>query len=292
MQDYLVRGTVASLPIRVFACTTTCLVERARELHDLWPTASAALGRMMSCVLMMAAMDKNNEKLTVTINGGGPIGTMLCVTRGNGEIKGFVGDPHCMYMNEKTGKLAVGYAVGQNGYLQVIKDMGLKEPFVSQIPLQSGEIGDDFTMYFAASEQIPSAVSVGVLVGENNEILSSGGFIVQMLPGAKEEDIAYVENTLKDFPAVSQLIKDGLTPEEILHQLMPEVVILGERQPLHYVCDCSKEHFKEALLTLGKDEIKDMLETDGYCEISCQFCNRHYRFEREDLEDLLKQLEA
>lgn len=289
MKDYLVRGMVKNRPIRVFACQTTNLVEEARKLHDLWPTSAAALGRMMSSVLMMASMEKNNEKLTVTINGGGPIGTMLCVTRGDGKIKGFVGDPHCMYTNNETGKLAVGYAVGNQGYLQVIKDMGLKEPFVSQVPLQSGEIGDDFTMYFAASEQTPSAVSVGVLVGETNEVLASGGFIVQMMPGATEEDITYVEEALTDFPPVSSQIHDGLTPEEILERLLDDVEILGH-QDLKYECGCSKEHFAEALLTLGKSELEDILNTDGFCEVNCQFCNKKYRFEKAELEAMIASL--
>lgn len=291
MKDYLVRGIVKDRPIRVFACKTTDLVEKARVMHDLWPTSSAALGRMMSSVLMMASMEKNNEKLTVTINGGGPIGTMLCVTQGDGKIKGFVGDPHCMYHNNETGKLAVGFAVGNEGYLQVIKDMGLKEPFVSQVPLQSGEIGDDFTMYFAASEQTPSAVSVGVLVGENNEILASGGFIVQLMPGAKEEDITLVEQALQDFPAISGQIHDGLTPEEILHRLLDDVEILGS-QDLAYECNCSKEHFAEALLTIGKKELVEMIEEDGFCEVNCQFCNTRYRFEKEELEAMVQELDA
>ena len=289
MKDYLVRGTVKNRPIRVFACHTTHLVEEARQLHDLWPTSAAALGRMMSSVLMMASMEKNNEKLTVTINGGGPIGTMLCVSYGDGKIKGFVGDPHCMYTNNETGKLAVGYAVGNQGYLQVIKDMGLKEPFVSQVPLQTGEIGDDFTMYFASSEQTPSAVSVGVLIGETNEVLASGGFIVQMLPGATEEDIAYVEACLTGFPSVSSQIQDGLTPEEILQRLFDDVVILGH-QDLKYECGCSKDHFADALLTLGKSELEDILNKDGFCEVNCQFCNHKYRFEKEDLQALIEKL--
>ena len=187
MKDYLVRGLVNSKNCRVFACQTTNLLEKARQEHDLWPTASAALGRMMSATLMMAAMNKNNEKMTVTINGGGPIGTMMAVTRGDGHIKGFVGDPHVHYTYNDTGHLAVGVAVGTQGTLQVIRDMGLKEPFCGTVPLQTGEIGDDFSYYFMASEQTPSVVSVGVLVDETNEILSSGGFIIQLLPEATED---------------------------------------------------------------------------------------------------------
>lgn len=289
MKDYLVHGLVKDRPIRVMACKTTDLVEKARLLHDLWPTSSAALGRMMSAVLMLGGMEKNQAKLTVTINGGGPLGTMLCVTQGDGKIKGFVGDPHCMYTNNTTGKLAVGYAVGAQGYLQVIKDMGLKEPFVSQVPLVSGEIGEDFTQYFAISEQTPSAVSLGVLVGENNEILASGGFIVQMMPGASEEDICLVETALRDFPAVSSLIHEGYRPEAILQRLLPDTEIL-QTQDLAYECGCSKEHFAHALMTLGKAEIQDMIETDGQCHVHCQFCNQDYDFSRTDLEAILAQM--
>ncbi|MGN1182548.1 MAG: Hsp33 family molecular chaperone HslO, partial [Faecalibacillus sp.] len=164
MKDYLVRGLVDSKNCRVFACQTTNLLDEARKKHGLWPTASAALGRMMSATLMMAAMNKNNEKMTITINGGGPIGTMMTVTHGDGHIKGFVGNPEVHYTYNSNGHLAVGVAVGNQGTLQVIKDMGLKEPFCGTVPLQTGEIGDDFSYYFMASEQIPSVVSLGVLV--------------------------------------------------------------------------------------------------------------------------------
>lgn len=198
--------------MRVFACQTTNLLEEARAKHGLWPTASAALGRVMSATLMMGAMNKNNEKMTITINGGGPIGTILATTHSDGKIKAFVANPEVHYTYNDTGKLAVGVAVGKEGSLQVIKDMGLKEPFVGTVPLQSGEIGDDFSYYFMASEQIPSVVSVGVLVNDTNEILSSGGFIIQLLPNATDEDIQFIEERMKDFPPVSALIHEGKTP--------------------------------------------------------------------------------
>lgn len=290
MKDYLVRGTIKNRAIRVMACKTTDLVEVARVKHDLWPTSSAALGRMMSATLMMGSMLKDNEKLTVVINGGGPIGTMLCVTQGDGKIRGFVGDPHCMYSNSETGKLAVGYAVGNQGYLQVIRDMGLKEPFTSQIPLQTGEIGDDFTAYFAYSEQTPSAVSLGVLVGVENEILASGGFMVQMLPGATEDDITYVESALKDFPPVSSLIHEGMSPEDILKRLFADVEILGS-QDLAFECPCTKESFEAGLMTLGKQELQDMIEKDHGCEVTCQFCNAKYQFSEDDLRTLMGEME-
>lgn len=287
MKDYLVRGIVDSKNCRVFACRTTQLLEVARENHQLWPTASAALGRVMSATLMMGAMNKNNEKMTVTINGGGPIGTILATTNSNGKIKGFVANPEVHYTYNDTGKLAVGYAVGKDGTLQVIKDMGLREPFVGTVPLQTGEIGDDFSYYFMASEQIPSVVSVGVLVNDTNEILSSGGFIIQLLPDATEDDIVYIENKMKDFPAVSSLIHDGKTPEEILKMIFEDVEIL-DKQDLFFECDCSKEKMEQALLTVGKDEIQAMIDEDHGCEMTCQFCNKKYQFSEDELKNMLE----
>ena len=285
MKDYLVRGIVESKNVRVFACSTTNLLEIARKKHDLWPTSAAALGRMMSAVLMMGAMSKQEEKLSVTINGGGPIGTMICVTKGDGKIKGFVGDPHTHYTYNDTGKLAVGVAVGKEGYLEVIRDMQLREAFTGRVALQSGEIGDDFSYYFAASEQTPSVVSVGVLVNDTNEILSSGGFIIQLLPEATEEDITYIENKMKDFPAVSALIHEGKTPEEILQMLFEDVKIL-DSQDLFFECDCSRERMKEAIKMVGKDEINAMIEEDHGCEIHCHFCNTYYQFDEEELKEI------
>lgn len=289
MKDYLVRGLVDSKNCRVFACCTTNLLEEARKKHDLWPTASAALGRMFSATLMMAAMNKNNEKMTVTINGGGPIGTMMAVTQGDGYIKGFVGNPEVHYTYNSSGHLAVGVAVGNQGTLQVIKDMGLKEPFCGTVPLQSGEIGDDFSYYFMASEQIPSVVSVGVLVNDTNEIISSGGFIIQLLPDAKEEDIVYIEDKMKDFPAVSALLSEGKTPEEMLAMIFSDVEIT-DKQELFYQCDCSREKMLSALSTVGKEELIDMMEKDHGCEMLCQFCNTKYQFSEEDLKKLIENI--
>lgn len=290
MNDYLVRGIVSSKNCRVFACQTTELLEVARQKHGLWPTASAALGRMMSATLMLAAMNKNHEKMTVTINGNGPIGTMIATTNSDGKIKAFVANPEVHYTYNETGKLAVGVAVGREGTLQVIKDMGLKEPFVGTVPLQSGEIGDDFSYYFMVSEQTPSVVSVGVLVNDTNEILSSGGFIIQLLPEATEEDIVYIEDKMKDFPPVSSLIHDGKSPEDILSMLFDDVEIL-DKQDLSFECDCSKEQMKSALMTVGKTEIQSMIDEDHGCEMTCHFCNSRYQFSEDELKDLLNELD-
>lgn len=289
MKDYLVRGIVESKNCRVFACRTTNLLEYARASHDLWPTASAALGRMMSVTLMMGAMNKNKEKMTVTINGGGPIGTMIASTNSDGKIKGFVSEPHVHYTYNDSGKLAVGVAVGNQGTIQVIRDMGLKEPFVGTSPLQTGEIGDDFAAYFNISEQTPSVVSVGVLVNDTNEILSSGGFIIQLLPDATEEDIEYIEDKLNGFPAVSYLINQGKTPEDILTMIFDDVTIL-DTQDLFFECDCSKERMKEALMTVGAKEIQDIIDEDHGCEMTCHFCNAHYSFNEEELKELLEEI--
>lgn len=289
MKDYLVRGIVESKNCRVFACRTTKLLEYARASHDLWPTASAALGRMMSVTLMMGAMNKNKEKMTVTINGGGPIGTMIASTNSDGKIKGFVSEPHVHYTYNDSGKLAVGVAVGNQGTIQVIRDMGLKEPFVGTSPLQTGEIGDDFAAYFNISEQTPSVVSVGVLVNDTNEILSSGGFIIQLLPDATEEDIEYIEDKLNGFPAVSYLINQGKTPEDILTMIFDDVTIL-DSQDLFFECDCSKERMKEALMTVGAKEIQDIIDEDHGCEMTCHFCNTHYSFNEEELKELLEEI--
>lgn len=287
MKDYLVRGIAESHNCRVFACTTKNLLEEARLKHGLWPTASAALGRMMSATLMMGAMNKNKEKMTITINGGGPIGTMLAVTNSDGKVKAFVANPEVHYTYNDTGKLAVGVAVGREGTLQVIKDMGLKEPFCGSVDLQTGEIGDDFSYYFMVSEQIPSVVSLGVLVNDTNEILSSGGFIIQLLPDATDEDIQYIETKMKDFTPVSTLLHEEKTPEEILKMIFDDVEFL-DTQDLFFVCDCSKERMQSALITVGKDEIQSIIDEDHGCEMKCQFCNTAYHFSEEELNEVIK----
>lgn len=289
MKDYLVRGIVESRNCRVFACTTKNLLEEARIKHGLWPTASAALGRMMSATLMMGAMNKNNEKVTVTINGGGPIGTMIAYTKSDGKIKAFVGNPEVHYTYNDTGKLAVGIAVGTEGTLSVVKDLGLKEPFSGSVNLQTGEIGDDFSYYFMVSEQTPSVVSLGVLVEENNEILSSGGFIIQILPQATEEDIGYIESKMKDFTPISTLLHEGKTPEEIIQMIFDDVKFL-DTQDLSFECDCSKEKMSKALMTIGKDELQKMIDEDHGCEMTCHFCNTKYQFTEDELKQLINQI--
>ena len=286
MKDYLVRGISNQHNCRAFACTTTNLTNVARVHHDLWPCASAALGRVMAATLMMGAMNKDQEKLTVTINGGGPIGTILATTMSDGNVKAFVANPQVHYTYNDTGKLAVGLCVGTDGTLQVIRDMGLKEPMVSNVPLQTGEIGDDFVYYFMVSEQVPSVVSLGVLVGETNEVLSAGGFIIQLLPDATEDDITYLEDKMLGFPAVSSLINEGKTPEEILAMIFDDIEIL-DHQDLSFKCDCSKERMRAALMTVATEDLQAMLDEDHGAELVCQFCNTKYHFTEEELNDII-----
>ena len=286
MTDKLVRGLSNKNNCRVFAVETTELTEIARQKHGLWPTASAALGRLMAVTLIMGAMNKSKDKITVNVNGGGPIGTMMAVTKSDGKVKGFVANPEVHYQYNDTGKLAVGVAVGKDGYLQIIRDMGLKEPFVGNVPLQTGEIGEDFAYYFMVSEQVPSVVSLGVLVNDTNEILSAGGFIIQLLPEATEENIKYIEDKMRDFPPVSALIHEGKTPEEILEMIFDDVEIL-DTVPVSFECDCSREKMEEALISVGSDELEDMIAHDHGAKITCQFCNNRYEFDENQLKEIL-----
>ena len=289
MKDYLVRGIVESKNCRVFACTTKQLLEVARQKHDLWPTASATLGRFMSATFMLAAMNKNHEKMTVTINGGGPIGTMMAVTRGDGHIKGFVGDPHVHYTYNDTGHLAVGVAVGTQGTLQVIRDMGLKEPYVGQTILVSSEIAEDLTYYFANSEQVPSSVGLGVLMEKDNTVKTAGGFIIQMMPFAEEKTIAQIEENLKNVTSVTSLLEKGYTPENLLEELLGNTGLeITDTIPTQFYCNCSKERVEQAIVSIGRKEIQKMIEDGETIEVKCHFCNSAYHYTVEDLKAIIK----
>lgn len=283
MKDRLLRALARSGRVRIFICDTTNLVNEVKNKHDLWPTASAALGRTLSVGTIMGAMLKDKkEKLTIQINGGGPIGTVMVDAFSDGRVRGFVGDGHVHFQYNDTGKLAVGVAVGKEGYLKVIKSMSLKEDFSGQVALQTGEIGDDFAYYFAVSEQTPSVVSVGVLVDTDNSILASGGLIVQMMPDATEEDIVKTEEILKTLKPMSTLIHEGNSLEDILHSLYDDVEILSEIEP-RFECTCSREKMKAALTTLDKQDRLDMIKEDHGCECVCQFCGEKYFFDEAEL---------
>ncbi|RXT09023.1 Hsp33 family molecular chaperone HslO [Ammoniphilus sp. CFH 90114] len=289
MKDYLVRAISRNGKVRAFAIRSTGVVEESRRRLDTWPVASAALGRSISASAMMGAMLKGNERLTVIIKGGGPIGQIVVDANGKGEVRGYVTNPHIHFPLNAMGKLDVAKAVGTDGQLLVTKDLGLKEPYNGSVELISGELGEDFTYYFAKSEQTPSAVSVGVLVNPDNSIKAAGGFIIQLLPGLSEADIAELEKKLSGIPPVSTMVDEGLTPEEILYAVLgkDDVEILADLD-IVFSCHCSVERMENALISLGAEEIKSIIEEQGKAELTCHFCNEVYQVDQPELERLMK----
>lgn len=289
-EDYLVRALCLEGKVRVYAIRSTQLVAECQRRHDIWATASAALGRTLSVGAMMGAMLKGNEKLTLQVRGNGPLGKVIVDANAKGEVRGYVDHPHTHLPLNEEGKLNVGAAVGE-GSLFVTKDLGLREPYHGTSPLLSGEIGEDFTVYFAQSEQTPSAVAVGVMVNPDHSIKSSGGFIVQLMPGITEEDVSYIEERLKSIPPVSNLVDLGLTPEQMM-----ETVFEGkqlewlDKLPIHFRCHCSLERVKQSLISIGREELTQMIEEDGQAEIQCHFCNEFYHLDKSELRQLLEQL--
>ncbi|NNU99692.1 Hsp33 family molecular chaperone HslO [Geobacillus sp. DSP4a] len=288
MGDYLVKALAYDGQVRAYAARTTETVAEAQRRHQTWPTASAALGRALTAGVMMGAMLKGDETLTIKIDGGGPIGTILIDSNAKGEVRGYVTNPHVHFELNEHGKLDVARAVGKNGMLTVVKDLGLRDFFTGQVPIISGELGEDFTYYFASSEQIPSSVGVGVLVNPDYTIRAAGGFIIQLMPGTEEQTISRIEERLKQIPPVSRMIENGLTPEQILEQLGGGVRVL-ETMPVSFVCRCSRERIADALISLGPGEIQDIIDKEGQAEASCHFCNETYHFDKAELEQL-KQL--
>ncbi|GAA0320634.1 redox-regulated molecular chaperone HslO [Bacillus carboniphilus] len=291
MSDYLIKALAFDGQVRAYAVTSTETISEAQKRHNTWPTASAALGRTMTATVMMGAMLKGGAKLTVKIEGKGPIGIIIADSNTKGDVRGYVTNPqtHIEERNEQ-GKLNVGAAVGTEGTLTVVKDLGLKDNFSGQVPLVSGELGDDFTYYFVTSEQTPSSVGVGVLVNPDNSIKASGGFIIQLLPNCEEQTISLIEDRLSKIPPVSTMIDNGLSPEEMLFELLgKENVKILESMPIQFTCTCSKERFANAIISLGKEEIRDMIEEDGEAEASCHFCNASYHYTKEELVELEKE---
>ncbi|MED4204799.1 Hsp33 family molecular chaperone HslO [Neobacillus mesonae] len=287
MNDYLVKALAYDGAIRAYAVRTTETVTEAQRRHHTWRTASAALGRAMTAGVMMGAMLKGDEKLTIKIDGGGPLGPILVDSNANGEVRGYVSNPEVDFESNDFGKLDVRRAVGTDGMLAVVKDIGLRDFFSGQVPLVSGELGEDFTYYFATSEQTPSSVGVGVLVNPDDTILAAGGFILQIMPGAEEAVITKLEERLKTISPISTLIEQGLTPEEILYELLGEDhVKIIETMPIKFQCTCSKQRFADAIVGLGKTEIRSMIDEDGQAEAHCHFCNEKYQFSKDELEQL------
>ncbi|MBY6038506.1 Hsp33 family molecular chaperone HslO [Fictibacillus nanhaiensis] len=294
MNDYLIKALAFDGQIRAYAISTTEMVGEAQKRHDTWPTASAALGRAMTASTMMGMMLKGDDNsITVKIEGGGPIGVILVDSNPKGETRGYVTNPHTHFELNSQGKLDVARAVGKNGFLSVLKDIGMREKFTGQVPMVSGELGEDFTYYFASSEQVPSAVGVGVLVNPDNSIKASGGFIVQVMPNASDSIVDLLEERINAIPPISRLIDKGMTPEEILFELLGEdQVKILEKSPVGFKCTCSHDRFGQAIVSLGEQEIKDIIEEDGHAETNCQFCNETYTFSKEELQTLLDQAKS
>lgn len=288
MKDYLVKALGFNDEIRAMAVSTTHLVEEARRRHNCWPTASAALGRTLTVASMMGSQLKGQEKITIRIHGNGPIGSLVVDADSQGTVRGYASNP-AVHFQYNSGKLNVGMAVGTDGQLSVTKDLGLKDYFTGQVPLQTGEIGDDFTYYFAVSEQIPSAVGVGVLVEADNSVRAAGGFLIQVLPGATEETLSKLENILKTIKPVSTLIDEGYTPEKILEEFFGSDHRILDRHDVKFECPCSKEKFETGIISLGAAEIQAMIDEDHGAEAVCHFCMERHQFSAQDLELFKKQ---
>lgn len=287
MKDYLIKATAYDGKVRAYAANTTATVEEARRRQDTWATASAALGRTITITAMMGAMLKGEDSNTIKIEGGGPIGAIVADGNAKGHVRGYVTNPHVDFETNSNGKLDVARAVGTTGSLSVVKDLGLKEYFTGEVPIVSGEISEDFTYYFANSEQVPSAVGAGVLVNPDHTILAAGGFIAQVMPGADEEVIERLEEQIQAFPPISNLIEKGDTPEQLLERLFDDATLkIHESMPIEFHCTCSKERIGNAVSGLGNDEIQSMIDEDGGAHATCHFCNEEYEFTIQELEEL------
>lgn len=274
--------------MRAFAVRTTELVEELRRRHDTYPTATAAMGRTVTAAAMMGAMLKGSEKLSIMVKGNGPIGQIVAESNALGEVRGYVHNPHIHLPSNSMGKLDVAGAVGTEGFIDVIKDLGMKEPYRGSIPIISGELGDDFTYYFAVSEQTPAAVGLGVLVDTDESVIVAGGFIVQLLPGLTDAEITEIEKAVGAMPSVTALLDQGLEPEEMLRYLLPDAVVMDELDII-FACQCSRERVEQTLVSLGRDELERLIAEDEQAEVVCHFCNEAYVFNKDDLQVILEQ---
>ena len=289
MQDEIVRAITRDGLVKAAAITGAALVERARQIHTTLPTATAALGRaLLGASLMGDALKEEQGSLTLQIKGGGPLGTVLAVSDCGGNVRGYVQNPHVELMEKRPGKLDVGAAVGTDGTLTVIKDLGLKEPYVGSIGLFSGEIADDLAMYFVESEQIPTACALGVLIGTDQSVTAAGGYLIQLLPGAGEEVISRVEAGVRQLGPVSPVLEGGADGEELLRAVLGDFDLeILEKHLVEYRCYCSRDRVSRALISMGRAELSSLLEEQGQAELTCQFCDRVYRYTRDELEALL-----
>ena len=288
MTDYLIRATAADAQVRAFAVTSRDLVEEARDRHDLSPVVTAELGRLMTGACLMGSMLKGEKDvLTLQISGDGPVGGMTVTADSRGNVKGYANRPQAMMPPNAQGKLDVGGVIGA-GYLHVIKDMGMKDPYASRVALQTGEIADDLTYYFAASEQVPSCVALGILMERNNTVKQAGGFIIQLMPFAQEEVIRKLEENVAGLKSVTTLLEEGNTPEQILSLLLGDMGLeITEKTPVRFWCGCSKERVEKVLYSLKKEDLQEMAEEGKDVELHCHFCNTNYVFTADELKKMV-----
>ncbi|GEK91612.1 Hsp33 family molecular chaperone HslO [Alkalibacterium kapii] len=284
MEDKLIKALAYDDQIRIYVMNATNMVKTAQRKHETWSAATAALGRAMVGTTLLGATLKGDEKLTVRIEGNGPVGYILVDSNGKGETKGYIKHPEVSLPLNEHGKIDVKGAVGTEGMLTVSKDLNMKNPFVGQVPLISGELGEDFTYYMANSEQVPSAIGLSVLIDPDETVKAAGGFMIQVLPNASEETIQKIETAIADLPLISKLMDDGETPEKILARLvMNESARILETMPVSFKCQCSKDRFKDAIVSLGESEIQAMIDEDHGADAVCHFCRTNYHFSEEEL---------
>lgn len=291
-KDYIIRAVSDTGSIRAFAAYTKATVNQAQIFHKTSAVVTAAMGRLLTAAAMMGATLKGEDDIiTIQTNGDGPIGRMIAVTDSKSRVKICVGNPNVEIPLNSQGKLDVGSAVGKNGYLTVITDLGLKEPYIGKIPLVSGEIGDDLTSYFAISDQVPSAVGLGVLVDTDLSVKESGGFIIQVMPGASDEEITKLEQNIAKVKSVTTLLDEGKTVEDILDIVLDGIEFhITDKINTEYYCNCSRERVEKTLITIGEKDLREIIETDGKAQLTCHFCDGVYDFSKQDLEKLLKEV--
>ena len=292
MNDYLVRGMTMDGSVKVVAIRSTEMVRTGATIHNTTPNATAAFGRALTAASMMGNMQKvENGSMTLQIKGGGPIGTIVCVADPIGNVRGYVYEPNVPLVEKHPGKLDVGATVGTDGTLTVIRDMQMKEPYVGSVPLVSGEIGDDVTAYFVQSEQTPTACALGVLVDRDQSVKVAGGYLIQLLPGASDEVIDKLEAGIQRAGAVTAMLEQGMTPEDILGQVCGELgVVFMETTEVGYKCYCSRERVTSALISLGRKELQEIRDENKPFPVGCQFCSEEYVFTPEDIDELLKNI--
>lgn len=290
MHDTLVRAISEDGFVKAAAVSTRDLTERARQIHRTLPVATAALGRTLAAASMLGnALKEDGASVTLRINGGGPLGTVLAVSDNQGNVRGTVGDPNVDLPLRSDGKLDVGAAVGTDGTLTVIRDLNMKEPYVGSVALLGGEIAEDLALYFVESEQVPSACGLGVLIDRDQSVLCAGGYLIQLLPGAPDGVIDAVEKGVYAAGNVTGILREDPDPEALLKRLLPEMHLeILERTPVEYRCDCSRERMERALISMGRSELRALIDEQGSAELKCHFCGRAEFFSKEQLEELLR----